>query len=131
MFEPGGFELYWELRRRAGSIRGESGITPEELKTLCAQCVKCKNFVSRSTHLFHKCPDVTTANEGNLGTDDTKADKDDIFQRLEHRLDAVGDGAALHGLTEEEFENLFLKCMSCGKIVTEDAKLYHCCFSFR
>ena len=63
VFEPRGFEFCWELRRRAGNIGGESGIMPEELKTLCTQCVKCKNFVSRSTHLFHECPDVTAVNE--------------------------------------------------------------------
>lgn len=45
IFKPWGFEFCWELWCRAKNIGGESGIMPKELKTLCIQCVKCKNFM--------------------------------------------------------------------------------------
>ena len=63
-----------------------------------------------------------------MGIDDTKAGKGHVFQKPEDHLNTVGDGAALHA-DKEGVQKLFLKCMSCGKIVMEDLKLYHYCCS--
>lgn len=109
-----------------------SGITKEELKILCVQCIRCKNIVSRMTQNYHQCPPSAPSQDSDDTLDDDPENSlDHIFQSLEYRLDAIGDGdGALNGLTKSEFAELFSVCTSCDRyVMARDGREGHLCFA--
>ena len=119
-FDPqtSSFTFLSNLRQRAHALGGHSGITVDQLKAICVRCSRCKRLLSRTSHQYHECPVGETLEECN---------DDNIFNNPQYRLDAVGEGAALHGLDQETFENLFFKCVDCDHVVTATGRNYHKC----
>jgi hypothetical protein len=123
-FDPDIFQLCTALRSKALCLMQHSGITKEELKILCVQCIRCENIVSRVTQHSHRCPAAAPPPSD-------KASADDIFQSLEYRLDAVGDQeSTLNGLTKTEFEELFSVCTVCDRyVMSSGGRNGHLCFA--
>ena len=119
-FDPqtSSFSYLSDLRRKAHALGERSGITMEQLKAICIQCSHCKRLLSRITHQYHECPVKESLEESDDG---------DFFKSPEYRLDAVGEGAALHGLDQETFENMFFQCVDCERVVTTAGRTYHVC----
>ena len=89
-----------------------TGITAEELGHLCIHCIQCGNFVTQTSQAWHECPnDTNPSDEATSSNDD-----DGFFKSAEYRLDAVGTSAG--GVTKEEFEGLFARCLNCDRILT-------------
>ena len=99
-------------------LGGRSGITIEQLKAICIQCSHCKRLLLQITHQYHECPVEESLEE---------SDNSDFFKGPEYCLDAIGEGAALHGLDQETFENMFFKCVDCDHVVTMTGRIYHVC----
>lgn len=112
-----------DLWRKAHALEDHSGITLEQLKAICVQCSRCERFLSRTSHQNHQCPVYGGPVEEKL----EESDDGDIFKSPEYRLDAVGEGAALHGLERETFESVFFKCVDCDRVVTMTGRSFHVC----
>jgi hypothetical protein len=124
VFDPGFIRTCWALRLKSDCTPGpeqESGLTAMELRQICVQCVRCERFVSRVSHHYHRCP------EANIIVSEDVPKEDDVVHSLEFRLDAMGKGYLLWGLTKAEFEQLFCKCMGCGRFLTTSGRLCHVC----
>lgn len=117
------FRSCWTARRNAD----ETGITDEELKKFCVQCSRCENIVSRTSHAWHECPNLQ-GNSSSHNTPKCATEEDqDIFEEEEYRLDAIGKGHFLHGLTAGEFEGYFSKCVCCERFLTKYGRDRHIC----
>jgi hypothetical protein len=99
----------------------ESGLTAMELRQVCVQCVRCKRFVSRVSHHYHRCPEAGTT------VSEEVPEEDGAIHSLEFRLDAMGEGYLLWGLTKAEFKQLFFECMGCARFLTTSGRLRHVC----
>lgn len=120
LFDPDFYSTCWTARHNANN----TGITEEELQRIGVQCVRCENIVSRTSYIWHKCPEP---NSGLRGDPERATDNTDPLEEIEYRLDAVGKGHMLHGLTREEFEGYFSVCIGCDRFLTPDGRKEHVC----
>ena len=133
-FDPDLIRTCWALRRKGHWLPGpdkESGLTDEELRLLVVQCLRCKRLVSRTSHHYHRCPQVyTLAAQPNLPSGpDVFFEESEVRHSPGFRLDALGGETHLqYGLTNAEFEELFFRCMGCNRYVTAEGRYTHLCF---
>jgi hypothetical protein len=121
-FDPELYRSCWTVRHNSDG----AGITEEELQRFFLQCFHCENVVLRTSHAFHECPEVP-ADPTSHGAPGHATDKSAVFEKLEYRLDALGEGHLLHGLTTKEFEGYYSKCISCNRFLTDYGRDHHVC----
>ena len=119
-FDPAAFELNRRLWRRAYSLMDASGISAEELAIICIRCTRCKNYMTTTSQAGHICPSEDQQNNHS-------EQESDPFSSPHFCLDVGGEGKLAHGLTQQEFEDFFHTCGSCGGIATDRSRKYHHC----
>ncbi|RDB25921.1 hypothetical protein Hypma_006363 [Hypsizygus marmoreus] len=112
-FDPQAHWTYNVLWSQVHSFRSYGGLTDKQFSIFCVQCIRCGRFMSYKSKDSHKCADLAESEDADLKMDDSEV--------LFWRFDDIGG----HGLTMREFQYLFVRCSTCGKIMTRSSASGH------